>query len=185
MIPVYKLILFLVLSAALVFISRASLLKPRSHGFYRFFAWEVILAQALLNIEVWFTRALAWHQLISWLLLIGSLALAIHGAWLLKQVGAQDAKRSDSPMLGFEKTTRLVVIGAYRYIRHPLYASLLFLSWGVYFKDPNWPGFILVLAASGLLWATARAEEAEDVRFFGEEYREYMKKTAMFFPFLF
>ena len=44
---------------------------------------------------------------------------------------------------------------------------------------------VLVLAASFLLWATARAEEAEDVRFFGQVYRDYMKKTRMFIPYLF
>jgi len=185
MLPVYKIIIFLLVSLGLVIVSRASLLKPRSHGFYRFFAWEVILGQTLLNIEDWFSRPLAWYQLISWVLLLASLALALHSAWLLKQIGKADANRDDAPMLGFEKTTRLVTVGAYRYIRHPLYSSLLALTWGVYFKDPNWIGSLLVLAASVLLWATARAEEAEDVRFFGQVYRDYMKKTRMFIPYLF
>jgi protein-S-isoprenylcysteine O-methyltransferase Ste14 len=185
MLPLYKIVIFLVVSLGLVAVSRASLLKPRSHGFYRFFAWEVILAQTLLNIEVWFSRPLAWHQIVSWVLLIAALALALHAAWLLKQLGKADTRRDDAPLLGFEKTTQLVTIGAYRWIRHPLYSSLLVLAWGVYFKDPNWAGSLLVLAATVLLWATARAEEAEDIRFFGTRYREYMKKTAMFIPYLF
>jgi protein-S-isoprenylcysteine O-methyltransferase Ste14 len=185
MIPVYKIIIFLVVSLGLVIVSRASLLKPRSHGFYRFFAWEVILAQTLLNVEMWFNRPLAWYQLISWVLLLAALGLALHAAWLLKQIGKADARRDDAPMLGFEKTTQLVVVGAYRFIRHPLYSSLLVLAWGVYFKDPNWVGSLLVLAATGLLWATARAEEVEDVLFFGQAYRDYIKKTSMFIPYLF
>ena len=185
MIPIYKIVIFLVVSLGLVIVSRASLLKPRSHGFFRFFAWEVILGQALLNLEVWFSRPLAWYQLISWVLLLVSVGLVLHAAWLLKQIGRADARRDDAPLLGFEKTTQLVMVGAYRYIRHPLYSSLLVLSWGVYFKDPNWIGSLLVLAATALLWATARAEEAEDVRFFGQVYRDYMKKTRMFIPYLF
>ena len=37
-------IVFSFLTLLLIYISRASLHSPRSHGFYRFFAWEFILA---------------------------------------------------------------------------------------------------------------------------------------------
>jgi len=40
----FKLIAFIVLSAALIYLSRASLRAPRSHGFYRFFAAEFTVA---------------------------------------------------------------------------------------------------------------------------------------------
>ena len=184
MIPIYKIVIFLVTTAGILYVSRASLFRPRSHGFFRFFAWELILALCLLNIQAWFSAPLAWHQLISWVLLIIALALVIHAAWLLQQIGKQDARRDDSPMLGFEKTTRLVTIGAYRYIRHPLYSSLLFLTWGIFFKLPGWLGALLALLATAFLFATARAEEAEDIRFFGPTYRDYMKKSKMFIPFI-
>jgi pimeloyl-ACP methyl ester carboxylesterase len=36
--------LVFIAGSAVVYVSRASLLAPRSHGFYRFFAWEMILA---------------------------------------------------------------------------------------------------------------------------------------------
>jgi protein-S-isoprenylcysteine O-methyltransferase Ste14 len=87
--------------------------------------------------------------------------------------------------LSFEKTTALVTTGIYRYIRHPHYSSLLFLDWGIFFKAPSWPGAFLALAASLLLVATARADEAECMRFFGPPYQEFMKQTRMFVPFLF
>jgi protein-S-isoprenylcysteine O-methyltransferase Ste14 len=35
------------------------------------------------------------------------------------------------------------------------------------------------------LVATVRAEEAENIHFFGPAYREYMRQTKMFVPFLF
>jgi protein-S-isoprenylcysteine O-methyltransferase Ste14 len=88
-------------------------------------------------------------------------------------------------LVAFEKTTALVTTGAYSYIRHPLYSSLLFLAWGIFFKDPSWLGGLLALGATLFLVATARVEEAENLRFFGEAYREYMKQTGMFVPFLF
>jgi protein-S-isoprenylcysteine O-methyltransferase Ste14 len=180
-----KLLFFVVASLALVYVSRESLRTPRSHGFYRFFAWEAILALTLLNVDGWFRDPLSWHQLISWTLLITSLFLVIHGVRLLKHRGQADSRRDDAPMLDFEKTTSLVAAGAYRFIRHPLYSSLLFLTWGVFFKDPSWPGGILAVVATSFLVVTAKIEEAEDIRFFGPAYQAYMKQTKMFIPFVF
>jgi len=88
-------------------------------------------------------------------------------------------------LLAFEKTTTLVTEGAYRYIRHPLYSSLLFLTWGIFFKYPVALSAAMALAATCFLIATARADEAECIRFFGPSYEQYMKRTKMFIPFLF
>jgi protein-S-isoprenylcysteine O-methyltransferase Ste14 len=180
-----KLTIFLLATAGLIYVSRASLAVPGSHGFYRFFAWEAILGLALLNIDVWLRNPFSWHQLISWILLVASAILVIAGVRLLRQMGKPDAQRDDVPMVAFEKTTTLVTTGTYGYIRHPLYSSLLFLAWGIFFKAPSWPGGLLALAATLCLAATARVEEAENLRFFGEEYREYMNKTKKFIPYLF
>ncbi len=175
---------FLVASAALAYLSRASLRALRSHGFYRFWAWECLLPLLLLNLRRWFADPFAWHQLISWLLLLASLFLVIEGARLLRR-GGRSSQRADAPLLAWEKTAILVTEGAYRYIRHPLYGSLLFLGWGIFFKAPSWLGGVLVGTASVFLALTARAEERENLRFFGPGYREYMKRTKMFVPFLF
>jgi len=181
-----QLILFLVASAGIVYVSRASLCTPRSHGFYRFFAWEFILILILLNLEKWFHNPFSVHQIISWLMLLVSLFLVVHGVYLLRTIGKPDDRRSeDEATIGFEKTTTLVVVGAYKHIRHPLYSSLLFLAWGVFFKDPSWLGGILALAATIFLVVTAKVEEAEDIRFFGPAYQIYRKQTKMFIPFLF
>ena len=181
----FMLLIFAIGSAVIVSVSRASLRAPRSHGFYRFFAWEAILALTVLNLDQWFYNPFAWHQLVSWFLLVVSLFLVIHGIRLLKQMGKQNTQRDDSPMLAFEKTTAIVTAGAYRYIRHPLYSSLLFLAWGVAFKSLSWFNILLAVVATIFLVATARAEEAEDIRFFGPAYQEYMRTTKMFIPFLF
>jgi protein-S-isoprenylcysteine O-methyltransferase Ste14 len=182
---IVKLICFLLGTAGLAYVSRASLAAPRSHGFYRFFAWEAILGLGLLNIDVWFRDPLSWHQLISWPLLVISALLVIVGVHLLKQKGTPDPQRDDVPLVALEKTTTLVTTGAYGYIRHPLYSSLLFLAWGIFFKAPSWLGGLLAVLATLALVATARIEEAENLRFFGEAYREYMEQTRMFVPFLF
>jgi protein-S-isoprenylcysteine O-methyltransferase Ste14 len=182
----YKLIVFAAISVALAYVSRASLLAPRSHGFYRFFAWEFIVALLLLNIDVWFQAPFAWHQLVSWCLLTVSLVPFALGASDLIARGKPVARREGEPeLLAFEKTSVLVTDGIYRYIRHPLYSSLLWLAWGIFFKAPGWLGALLAGAATLCLVATARADEAECLRYFGEPYREYMKRSRRFVPFLF
>ena len=182
---IVKVVVFLAATAGLAYVSRASLLAPRSHGFYRFFAWEVILALVLLNVDAWFREPFSWHQILSWCLLLVSLFLVLHGVHLLRQIGKPDKQRDDASLVGFERTTTLVTVGAYRYIRHPLYSSLLFLAWGVFFKAPSWIGALLACAATLFLVVTAQIEEAENARFFGPAYEAYMKRSKMFVPHLF
>ena len=74
-----RVIIFAIVSAFFVFISRKSLLSARSHGFFRFFAWESILALVLLNVLQWFANLFSPLQLISWVCLFISLFLALHG----------------------------------------------------------------------------------------------------------
>jgi protein-S-isoprenylcysteine O-methyltransferase Ste14 len=183
---VLKTFLFVVASAGIVYISRASLRNPRSHGFYRFFAWEAILALFLLNVEYWFWNPFSPQQILSWIFLIASAFLVVHAVHLLRMIGKPTAQRNDDETtIAFEKTTNLVVVGAYKYIRHPMYSSLLFLTWGVLFKDLSCLSGILALAATVFLAATAKAEEAENIRFFGTSYQAYIRQTKMFIPFLF
>jgi protein-S-isoprenylcysteine O-methyltransferase Ste14 len=66
-----------------------------------------------------------------------------------------------------------------------MYASLLWLAWGVFLKWPTVAAAGLAAVASALLWLTARAEEREDLAYFGDAYREYMERTRRFVPFVF
>lgn len=180
-----KWIIVAVLAAVILVISRASLLKPRSHGFWRFFAWEFILLLLAVNLDVWFVDPLSWHQIIAWILLFSAIVPLYFGVRTLTARGKPSANRDGEPQLmAFEKTTSLVTTGIYHYIRHPLYSSLLLLAWGAFFKLPSILAGVFALAASICLYFTARADEAECLIFFGESYRDYMKTTKRFIPFL-
>lgn len=181
----YNSILFVLGTVFLVFISRKPLRSLNAHGFYRFFAWEILLVMFLLNTKTWFRNPFAWYQLISWVFLFASIPLVILGLRLLHQIGERDAGRKDASLIGWEKTSKLVTVGLYRYIRHPMYSSLFFLGWGMFFKSPSWLDAGLVALCTLFLTATARAEERENIHYFGDEYVEYMKRTKMFIPFLF
>jgi protein-S-isoprenylcysteine O-methyltransferase Ste14 len=88
--------------------------------------------------------------------------------------------------LAFERTTRLVRTGVYRFIRHPLYASLLAATWCAHLKNPEAAASLgLALAASAFLTATAVAEEVENLERFGLDYAAYMRRTRRFIPFVF
>ena len=83
------------------------------------------------------------------------------------------------------KTTQLVTVRLYQYIRHPMYSSLLFLTWGAFFKSPSWIGSILALGASLFMVLTAKVEERENSQYFGDDYQAYVQKTKMFIPYVF
>jgi protein-S-isoprenylcysteine O-methyltransferase Ste14 len=172
-------------SLLLIVISWKSLQNPRSHGFYRFFAWETILILFLLNARFWFYRPFAWNQIIAWLLLFLSLIPLSFGVYSLRTRGNPAHQREgNNSLLAFEKTTTLVTNGIYKYIRHPLYGSLFLLTWGIFFKSPSFLAGILSGVSTLFLLLTAKADEAECIHFFGEQYSDYMKHTKMFVPYV-
>ena len=172
-------------TACFSWISRHALFNPRAHGFYRFFAWEAILALVLMNFPRWTEDPFAPHQLVSWALLIVSAFLVLQGLHLLVNLGKPAASRADTDLFAFERTSELVTTGVFRYIRHPMYASLMWLGGGAFLKHPSRTGLALTIGACAFLVATAIAEERENLAGFGAAYAAYMKSTKRFVPFLF
>ena len=82
----------------------------------------------------------------------------------------------------FENTTVIVQTGLYGLVRHPMYSSLLFLAWGAFLKDINLVNIFLVGGVTFFIGATGKVEEAENIKFFGEQYRHYLNKTKAFIP---
>jgi len=164
-------------SLAFIIYSWRYLTNPRVHGFYRFFGWEVSLLLVIFNLPVWFNDPFAPIQIVSWVLLILSIILAMVGFILLGKRG--------KPRGSFEDTTTIVSTGLYRYIRHPLYASLILFTLGTGLKNPDLLSLVLTLAATLFYYLTAKVEEEEILVKFGENYREYMKRTKLFIPFIF
>lgn len=171
-----RLLVFILGSLGILRLSWQDLRQRRAYAVYRLLAFEAILLLILANAGAWFQAPLSLRQLVSWLLLAGSLGLAIHSFAMLRALG--------KPQVTFDGTTRLVRSGAYRYIRHPLYTSLLLFAWGAFLKDFTALSLALTLTATACLYATARAEELEDLAKFGDDYARYMQETRMFIPFV-
>ena len=180
-----EIILFIVGSLWIMYLSRKSVVDPCSHGFYRFFAWEILLAMLLIVYPFWFQNPFAPAQILSWILLVIAAILPVYGAILLRRHGLPDPERQEESLIAFEKTTRLVTDGVYRYIRHPLYCSLLLLGWGMFLKHPALLPAGMAAAVSLLLFRTAAIDEAECRKYFGTAYAEYCARTKRFIPFVY
>jgi protein-S-isoprenylcysteine O-methyltransferase Ste14 len=125
---------------------------------------------------------MAWAQigLPEWMRWLGVLigVLCVFGIyWLFSSIGS-----GITPTSATRKQHQLVTTGPYRWVRHPLYTvgSSLFIAFGM--MADNW-----FIAALGLLAFVAMAartpkEEANLIEKFGDEYRDYMKRTGRFLP---
>lgn len=180
-----NLILFILISLILVWISRHTLKNYRSHGFYRFFVFEGIAALLALNQPHWFNDPFSMRQILSWVLLICSIGFVLCAVKLLHTLGGRNLRDDMPENFDFENTIHLVDTGLYRFIRHPMYASLLLLNWGAFLKHITPLTLIIGVITTLFLIAAARVEEKENQKFFGDEYTQYCSRSKMFFPFLF
>lgn len=97
--------------------------------------------------------------------------------WLFISIGS-----GITPVSATRKEHQLSTNGLYRWIRHPLYTigSSFIVSFGM--MADNW--FIILMGALAFIGMAVRTpkEEANLIEKFGDEYREYMKRTGRFLP---
>ncbi len=163
-----------------IFIIVATLTDIRVNKYWagaRFFLFLFNLALVLINLPYWTVEPLSPPQIVSWIFLLASLFMLFHGVVLLILKGKPDGQ--------FERTTELVTSGVYRFIRHPMYASLVYLTLGAVLKNPKPLVLVLGLFSLAAAFATARLEEKDNLAKFGVTYAEYMRGTRMFVPFIF
>jgi len=180
-----RLIIFGIMSLPIVYLSWHTLTTIKSHGFFRFFSWECILWLFVTNYKFWFVDPFGFKQLISLIFLFVSAYLIIAGMILMKKRGKPEKSRDDKILYQFEKTSKLIDTGIFKYIRHPLYSSLLFLTWGIFLKNTTNMLLIVSLASSVFHYLTAIFDEKECIQYFGSQYSEYMKRSKRFIPFVF
>jgi protein-S-isoprenylcysteine O-methyltransferase Ste14 len=77
---------------------------------------------------------------------------------------------------------RMITRVMYRWIRHPQYVFLGIAGLGLLLFWPRFIILILYISMSFVYYLLARYEEQRMVEEHGDEYREYMRRTAMFLP---
>ena len=90
--------------------------------------------------------------------------------------------RSFSPLVAPRRNNELVTTGMYQYMRHPLYAGLLLLAFGIAAVTYSETRLVLALLLFFVLNIKAKNEEDALSERHGEEYEEYMREVGRFFP---
>jgi protein-S-isoprenylcysteine O-methyltransferase Ste14 len=111
----------------------------------------------------------------------GGVLLGVAGilllVWVHRTLGIQW-----STTLQFKEEHTLITSGPYKFIRHPMYASLSLFFVGLSMISSFWPFFVLIGITLLFFVRIMKREEAMMIDQFGEEYRVYMKKTGRFLP---
>ena len=76
----------------------------------------------------------------------------------------------------------LVTHGPYRWVRHPFYVVVFLWGLSVSLLTANWLLALISVVAVTMLGIRTRVEEAKLSERFGDEYRDYARRTGKFFP---
>lgn len=86
---------------------------------------------------------------------------------------------------GLKPPEKLVTQGIYRHIRHPIYLAMLLYTVGIPLFFSSLYGFLVTLGFIPFTLYRIRIEEKMLIDTFGDEYREYTKKTKKMIPFIY
>lgn len=124
----------------------------------------------------------AWARIslpdwVRWLGACGMLAAVPLSVWVFSSIGT-----NISPSHATREGHELVTHGPYHWVRHPLYSTgmLAAISLTV-LTSLWWLALALLIPLAVLLWRTPR-EEQRLIDIFGDQYRDYMRRTGRFLP---
>jgi protein-S-isoprenylcysteine O-methyltransferase Ste14 len=107
------------------------------------------------------------------------LAMALRLFWR----SHSDLGRNWSITLELRKGHELVTHGVYSSLRHPMYASIWLWDIGQGLLLQNWlAGWTALATFAVMYFVRTPREERMMIAFFGDHYREHMRKTGRIFP---
>ena len=77
---------------------------------------------------------------------------------------------------------RLITVGPYARVRHPMYSAILGWLMSLGLVAANWTSFVLAALGTLIVLIRIRREERMMLQHFGDEYREYIKRTGRLLP---
>jgi protein-S-isoprenylcysteine O-methyltransferase Ste14 len=94
-----------------------------------------------------------------------------------------DLGRNWSVSLELRKDHQLVSHGVYRWVRHPMYASIWLWGLAQGMMLANWfAGWAVIPAFAAMYFVRTPREERLMCEEFGDDYREYARRTGRLFP---
>ena len=154
-----------------------------------------VLALAIFG-PFWFGGIILYMVLPSWIaflsiplpdwfrfVMAGVTALSIpFTIWGYRTIGKNWVHALDPLQFREREEENLVTTGPYRYVRNPIYLGAFTLIIALALLAANWllllPAFFLV----SLIYGQIDGEEVMLMERFGDEYREYMKRTPRIIP---
>ena len=102
---------------------------------------------------------------------------------LVRQSAIFSLGRAFTAVVAVSPDQHLVTSGLFRWIRHPSYSGGIITISGFGLAAGTWLGAILALTIVLLGYSyRVNVEEQAMLEAFGDEYREYMRRTGRFFP---
>ncbi len=138
-----------------------------------------MIAVSLPIIEYYFAKK-AINPVIS-----GIGALTILFGFIISFFANKEIGENWSASIEKDNFQKLITSGIYKYVRHPLYFSgiIIFVGTVIYFQS-WWSTTILIPCFLLINWRI-KYEENNLILLFGNEYKEYMRKTKKIIPFLY
>jgi protein-S-isoprenylcysteine O-methyltransferase Ste14 len=143
----------------------------------------VVPGSLLLPLLYLFTPLLAFadYRLLEFVPWCGT-SLMLAALWLFWR-SHTDLGLNWSVTLEIRKEHRLITHGVYRSIRHPMYSSIFLFSIAQGLLLENWlAGWFAVVTFAPLYFIRTPREERMMCEFFGDEYRDYMRRTGRLLP---
>lgn len=159
-------------------------LDRRQEGWFILISLRLIGWSAMLGIWAWVLNPawMAWAAvpLPTWLRWVGVGMLPLTGAWVTWTFRHLGKNLTDTVVTRKEHT--LVTTGPYRWVRHPFYVGGGLGIAAISLVTANAAIAGGGLAVLILLAIRTRKEEQKLIERFGDEYRQYMRRTGQFFP---
>ena len=140
--------------------------------------WTSLAATAVLVLAVvglYLEHALFATQ--AWAIAVQGLAVLLM-IWARLTFGARSFHAGANPTGG-----GIVTTGPYWFVRHPIYAAILFGVWAGIASHPSVPAALVAAVASGAVAVRIACEERLVIERY-PEYREYAARTKRVLPFV-
>jgi protein-S-isoprenylcysteine O-methyltransferase Ste14 len=131
------------------------------------------------------TRLLIENTALVIVLVVLGLTLYVMGyllmAWALMRLSNNYQLGGSIPRV----TDKLVILGPYRFVRHPMYAAALYISLGLALLTQSLACFAVFFIYAVLISLLIPVEEKGLRQVYGEKYGDYQHHVRKFIPFLY
>ena len=141
---------------------------------------SILLANWLIRVETWAT--ISWYPTLIFGLGVALIVSGVAFRWYSIRV----LGKYFSVQLGVQPDQTVMKDGPYRWVRHPSYTGSLITMLGFGLAFTNWLCLVSVplIVFMGYVYR-ANVEERMLVAALGDPYREYMRDTKRFIPFVY